>query len=105
MKIKSTYIVYKIEHLGKIIYVGRTTNNVLTRQNRHNNDFKKGVKKALYTYLNSVGVTQIELIPIYEYSDKIHSKRMEMKLLLDNYFENNMKLTYYQRIPNIKDGI
>mgnify|MGYP006921401241 CR=1 FL=1 len=101
-KKKSTYIVYNIIHNGKVVYVGRTT-NIKNRQSRHNLDYKKGVKKALYDFLRSEGVESIKLNPIIEYKEKIHSKRFEMYLMLINYFENDMKLTLKQRIPNISD--
>ena len=104
MKEKPQYHIYLIMLKGNIIYVGRTT-NIKTRQNRHNLDYRKGVNKKLYNYLREQKVDKIELIPFKTFSDKIHSKRMEMYILLQNYFDNNMKLTYHQRIPNIKDGI
>ncbi len=103
-KIKSTYKVYNIIHNGKVVYIGRTT-NIRTRQNRHNLDLRKGIKKQLYDFLRLEGVEQIELNELYEYKEKVQSKRMEMYLLLTNYFTNDMKLTLYQRIPALKDGI
>jgi hypothetical protein len=88
-KKKSTYFVYNT--------------NIKTRQARHNLDYKKGIKKTLYDFLRLEGVEVIKLNPIIEYKEKIHSKRFEMYLLLINYFENDMKLTLKQRIPNISD--
>ena len=101
-KKKSTYFVYNIIHNGKVVYIGRTT-NIKTRQARHNLDYKRGIKKTLYDFLRLEGVEVIKLNPIIEYKEKIHSKRFEMYLMLTNYFENDMKLTLKQRIPNISD--
>ena len=103
-KIKSTYSVYNIIVEGKVVYIGRTT-NIRARQNRHNLDLKKGMNKQLYNYLRTQGVEEIKLNVLFEYKDKVNSKRMELYLILINYFENDMKLTLHQRIPAIRDGI
>lgn len=101
-KPKSTYKVYNIIHGGKVVYVGRTT-DLRVRERRHNLDYRKGVSKELYNFLRDEGVETIKLNLIKEYKEKVQSKRFEMYLMLINYFENDMKLTLKQRIPNISD--
>jgi hypothetical protein len=101
-KKKSVYLVYNIIHNGKVVYVGRTT-DLRVRERRHNLDYRKGLNKELYNYLRDEGVETIKLNLIVEYKEKVQSKRFEMYLMLINYFENDMKLTLKQRIPNISD--
>src|ERR1035437_741375 len=80
-KPKATFIVYAIYHKSSVIYYGRT-NNLHTRELRHNRDLRSGVIKDLYVYLRQEGRTDITLVPISEFKDKVSSKRYELYLIL-----------------------
>ena len=100
---KKTYIVYKIEFEGKIVYYGHTSNLKL-RQYRHNYDcFTNKMSKILYNYLRDKGCRRIELTPIIEYNSRVDTKRHELYLILQDYFNNNLELTVKQSIPKISD--
>lgn len=96
-----SYHVYIIEHNGDIIYYGRT-NDLKRRQYQHNYNLRKDKENLLYTYLKENKVPEIVLKSIYEYKTKIESKRMEMFLILNHYF-NEDEFTLKQKIPNISD--
>jgi predicted GIY-YIG superfamily endonuclease len=95
------YIVYSINYLDNIIYIGRT-NNIKIRKHQHNNlCFKKLMNKEVYNFIREdTNIKQIDLVIIKIFKTKIESKRYEMLLILQSYF-NNYKL--YQKIPNISD--
>ena len=98
---KNGYIVYSINYLDNIIYIGRT-NNIKIRQYQHNNlCFKKLMNKEVYNFIReNTNIKQIDLVIIKIFKTKIESKRYEMLLILQSYF-NSYKL--YQKIPNISD--
>jgi len=96
------YIVYKIEFNNKIIYIGRT-NNLKRRTYQHNYNLRKGKGGMLYQFCRDNALEELILTPTHIYKNKVESKRMEMFLILSNYFENNGKLSLYQKVPNISD--
>lgn len=97
-KEKPIYIVYKIIHNKKVIYIGRT-NNLIRREKEHNKAIKIN-KRKLYQYHRDNGLEEIKLIPIKEFNNKVESKRYEMLLILMDLF--SLKLLQ-QNIPQIKD--
>ena len=99
-----TYTVYAIYHKSSIIYYGRTQ-NLHTRQLRHNRDLKNGVIKDLYVYLRQEGRTDITLVPLVEFKDKVSSKRYECFLILTCWWakQRGFPWNLKQRIPKISD--
>lgn len=97
--IKKTFTIYVIKYNDTIVYYGRT-NNIRVRQATHNRDYRKNLRKELYSYLRSKGVEHIQLIPIYVCSSLIESKRMECYLILKAHFDKKL---LYQNIPKIRD--
>jgi len=107
------YVVYKFVLNGVIRYFGRTK-NPKSRLSQHisscYNIKNKAYSKEFYKYVRSIypnkesGSEALKqaFIIIYTYKKLVDSKRMEMYLILDNYF--NKGFTLYQKIPNIRDG-
>lgn len=98
-KPRGVTVVYQVKYLDVVVYIGRT-NNLLRRQKEHNRCLNNGDKKALYLFLQSKGVDEIILEPVAENLKLVDAKRMEMLLILQDYFgEKNLK----QKVPNISD--
>lgn len=93
------YKVYYIKHNDMIVYIGRT-DNIKRRTYQHNYHYKKGKENQLYNYLRLNEVEVIELVIIESYKNKADSKRLEMYLILDDYF-NGKELQ--QKVPSISD--
>jgi len=100
------YTVYSISIDNTIRYIGRTV-NIINRSKQHKascyNSANKEYNKEFYKYYrNFYPIKQdIVLTPIRTFKNKAKSKRFELYLILDNYFNSKDKL--YQRIPNISD--
>ena len=103
-KPKREYTVYAIYHNSSIVYYGRTQ-NLHQRELRHNRDLKKGVIKDLYVYLRQEGRTDIVLVPIQTFKDKVTSKRYEDYLILVAWWaaQRGFPWNLKQRIPKISD--
>ena len=91
------FIVYSILD----VYIGRT-NNLKRRQAEHRRDFRNGKNKLLYNWLRDNNFTedQIILTPLFFTKNKVDSKRMEMYMILLDYWSER-KLQ--QRVPSISD--
>jgi len=93
------YKVYSIVHKNKVIYIGRT-NNLKRREYEHNYNLRMEKSNLIYDYLREEKVDKIVLKQLYEYNKKIDSKRMEMYLILDDYFNDKF---LKQKVPSISD--
>jgi len=105
------YKVYQIEISPELIYYGRT-NDSERRLKEHiyhcNNPKSKQHNKQLYIEIRNIHKDDESALNclksgfkvIFEYKNKADSKRKEIYLILDRYF-NNKKLI--QSIPKISD--
>lgn len=95
------FTVYVIKYKEDPIYVGMT-NNISRRTKEHNKGIKGDTKKTkdLYKFLSSEGVTEVELIPIRQFSTRKEAKYYEAFLILKSYFGRK---TLKQKVPMITD--
>jgi predicted GIY-YIG superfamily endonuclease len=92
--------VYKIEVGGVVRYFGYT-NDLKKRKWQHNYlCFKKNYKKDLYNRIRIMKASEIELIPIRAFDDKVDAKRFECLMILKDYFSERQ---LWQSIPKISD--
>jgi hypothetical protein len=86
---KKTGFVYKIVIDGFIRYIG-VTNNIKRRQKEHIRAFNKGDMKYLYKMMRE-SLLDEKYIVLETISDElsiIDARRLEAKIILDDYFTN-----------------
>jgi hypothetical protein len=90
--------VYSISFEGSVVYIGMTC-DMKRRQKTHNYLYKKGLSKQLYDWLRQRGFDgSITLKPIHTFDRKVESKRMEVYLILKDYFGRKL---LKQKVPSI----